>query len=94
MREGCRRCDGVTWLLSASDHTVALFEHGQIQREEAGRLAVTLECALLIKRVSGGDAGLYTCRKFSSSGEQQGDDSSVLLSVVSSEFQLRRSLQI
>ncbi|XP_067428772.1 uncharacterized protein [Thunnus thynnus] len=78
------KCDSTTWLFSGSGTTKIMFEHGKIHEEaksKSDRLSVTANCSLVIKKVTVEDAGLYTCRQFKS-GQQQGQDSQVDLSVV------------
>ncbi|XP_034064334.1 uncharacterized protein LOC117541260 isoform X4 [Gymnodraco acuticeps] len=78
------QCESTTWLLSYSGSTAVLVRGGQIGEEaraKSDRLRVTEKCSLVIKKVTEEDAGPFTCRQFRS-GEQQGSDSLVLLSVV------------
>ncbi|XP_063758691.1 uncharacterized protein LOC134877200 isoform X2 [Eleginops maclovinus] len=73
-------CDGTTWLSTGS--RVELVRHGQIgNRAHSDRLRVTETCSLVIKKVTKEDAGRYFCTQIRS-GEQQGPDSLVDLSVV------------
>ncbi|XP_041831061.1 uncharacterized protein LOC121633261 [Melanotaenia boesemani] len=77
-------CDSTTWIFSNNMGTIRLFEHGQIHREAAtksDRLSVAENCSLVIKKVTDEDVGLYTRRQFVS-GQQQGPDSKVYLSVI------------
>ncbi|XP_067428903.1 uncharacterized protein [Thunnus thynnus] len=76
--------DSITWLFSASGTTKTLFENGKIHvdsKAKSDRLSVTANCSLVIKKVTVEDVGRYTCRQFKS-GQQQGQDSQVDLSVV------------
>ncbi|KAI9547342.1 hypothetical protein NQZ68_018566 [Dissostichus eleginoides] len=80
------KCENTTWLFSGlrSSAAVTLFEGGQIQNDakaKRDRLRVIQNCSLVIKKVTEEDAGLYFCRQFRS-GKQQGPDSRVDLSVV------------
>ncbi|XP_067428003.1 uncharacterized protein [Thunnus thynnus] len=80
------KCDSTTWLFSGLRSTAAegLIELGQIGRyvkAKSDRLSVTANCSLVIKKVTVEDVGCYTCRQFKS-GQQQGQDSRVYLSVV------------
>ncbi|XP_034064330.1 uncharacterized protein LOC117541260 isoform X1 [Gymnodraco acuticeps] len=78
------QCESTTWLLSYSGSTAVLVRGGQIGEEaraKSDRLRVTEKCSLVVKKVTEEDAGPFTCRQFRS-GEQQGSDSLVLLSVV------------
>ncbi|XP_026173946.1 uncharacterized protein LOC113136960 [Mastacembelus armatus] len=81
------KCDGTTWIFSNSTNTAAveLVKHGQIHSEaksKPDRLSVTENCSLVLKKVTVEDVGRYTCRQFDTSGQQQGPDSEVDLSVV------------
>ncbi|XP_035851642.1 uncharacterized protein LOC116039974 [Sander lucioperca] len=85
-------CDQTTWLSSRKgETTVALIEHGQIKdgipKAKSDRLSVTEKCSLVIKNVTEEDVGRYTCRQFNRSGQQQGPDAVVHLSVVNIEEQ-------
>ncbi|XP_067428002.1 uncharacterized protein [Thunnus thynnus] len=80
------KCDSATWLFVGSGSTAAveLIKLGQIGEEakaKSDRLSVTANCSLVIKKVTVEDVGAYTCRQFKS-GQQQGQDSQVDLSVV------------
>ncbi|XP_034059090.1 uncharacterized protein LOC117537824 isoform X2 [Gymnodraco acuticeps] len=81
------KCESTRWYFSDSRGSpVTLFEDGQIHNDskaKSDRLRVTENCSLVIKKVTEEDAGYYTCRQLNRSGEQQGPDSEVLLSVVS-----------
>ena len=83
-------CNGTTWLFSSrGSAAVELVNLGQIHKDtkaKSDRLRVTEKCSLVIKKVTAEDAGLYTCRQFNTSGQQQGSDSRVALSVVTSEY--------
>uniref|UniRef100_UPI0037E9B422 T-cell immunoglobulin and mucin domain-containing protein 2-like n=1 Tax=Semicossyphus pulcher TaxID=241346 RepID=UPI0037E9B422 len=86
-QDNCRR---TTWLFSDPGGNAAetLFEHGKIHRDSEAkkdRLSVTADCSLVIKKVTEEDAGSYTCRHFSESGGQIGDDTRVYLSVTRRE---------
>ncbi|XP_033935730.2 uncharacterized protein [Pseudochaenichthys georgianus] len=81
------KCESTTWLFfdSGGSAAVTLFENGQIHKEAKAKpdgLRVTEKCALGMKKVTEEDAGLYLCSQVRS-GEQQGPDSRVYLSVVS-----------
>ncbi|XP_042246127.1 uncharacterized protein LOC121882154, partial [Thunnus maccoyii] len=80
------KCDSTTWIFSASRNTatIELINLGQIgenAKAKSDRLSVTVNCSLVIKKVTFDDVGYYTCRQFKS-GQQQGQDSHVYLSVV------------
>nr|XP_033937547.1 uncharacterized protein LOC117445785 [Pseudochaenichthys georgianus] len=78
-----RGCESTTWLFSDAGNSVALVRRGQIgNHAKSDRLRVTEKCSLLVKKVTEEDAGLYTCRQFSSGEEQEGPDIQVYLSVV------------
>ncbi|XP_051264323.1 uncharacterized protein LOC127367995 isoform X2 [Dicentrarchus labrax] len=79
-------CDSTIWLFigSRSTATVELVTLGQIGKNtnsKSDRLSVTANCSLVIKKVTVEDAGRYVCRQFIS-GQQQGPDSVVDLSVI------------
>ncbi|XP_047430090.1 uncharacterized protein LOC124999283 isoform X2 [Mugil cephalus] len=78
-----RNCVSTTWFFvgSRSRASVELVGLGQI-RSEPDRLRVTTNCSLFIKKVTDDDSGRYTCRQFDKSGQQQGPDAQVDLSVV------------
>ncbi len=83
-------CDGTTWVFANSSRreTVELIKLGQIEentKSKSDRLSVTEKCSLVIKNVTDEDAGHYDCQHFKS-GQKQGSDSVVHLSVISSEY--------
>ncbi|XP_038586948.1 uncharacterized protein LOC119912046 [Micropterus salmoides] len=82
-------CDGTSWLVSRDIGAAAteLITHGKngISKSKSDRLSVTENCFLVIKKVTFEDVGRYTCRQFKKSGQQQGPDSLVLLSVINIE---------
>ncbi|XP_044185760.1 uncharacterized protein LOC122965666 [Thunnus albacares] len=83
---GQDKCDSTTWLFVGSGSTTAveLIKLGQIGENaeaKSDRLSVTANCSLVMKKVTVEDVGRYTCRQFKS-GQQQGQDSQVYLSVV------------
>ncbi|KAI3364576.1 hypothetical protein L3Q82_011366 [Scortum barcoo] len=83
---GQKNCVYTTWLFSRSGNssTVELIKLGQIgerAKSKSDRLSVTANCSLVIKKVTVEDVGQYTCRQFRS-GQQQGNDSLVHLSVI------------
>ena len=85
------KCDSTTWVFSHSRNTAAvgLIELGQIGenvKAQSDRLSVTADCSLVIKKVTVGDVGRYSCRQFDRSGQQQGPDAKVYLSVINSEY--------
>ncbi|XP_035854782.1 uncharacterized protein LOC118494582 [Sander lucioperca] len=81
-------CSSTTWLSSRKGETttVALIELGQIKdgipKAKSDRLSLREKCSLVIKNVTEEDVGRYTCRQFYRSGQQQGPDAVVHLSVV------------
>ncbi|XP_049914249.1 uncharacterized protein LOC126398730 isoform X2 [Epinephelus moara] len=82
------KCSGTSWLSSGSLGETAkeLISHGQISSNVIGtaksnRLNVTADCSLVIKKVTRGDVGRYTCRQFDESG-QLVSDARVHLSVI------------
>lgn len=89
--------NSTTWLFadSASKTTVALFERGQISKDngsKSGRLSVTPNCSLLIKEVRAEDAGGYSCRQFISG--QLVSDSWAYLFVTNSEYLMFSALTV
>ncbi|XP_032398645.1 uncharacterized protein LOC116706110 [Etheostoma spectabile] len=83
-------CDQTTWLSSYNrEAAVELIAFGQIRdnitKTKPDRLSVTENCSLVIKNVTGDDAGRYICRQFYTSGQQLGPDAVVHLSVVTME---------
>ncbi|XP_039455259.1 mucin-5AC-like isoform X1 [Oreochromis aureus] len=83
-----KSCNSTTWLFGASRSfiTVPLFEHGKIHsdaRSKSGRLSVTENCSLVIKKVTSLDDGRYTCRQFISG--KQVSDFMVFLSVFNTQ---------
>ncbi|XP_047429252.1 uncharacterized protein LOC124998768 isoform X2 [Mugil cephalus] len=78
-----RNCDKTTWIFvnSRSRTSVELVTLGQI-RSKPDRLRLTSNCSLVMKKVSDEDVGLYICRHFDKSGQEQGPDALVVLSVV------------
>ncbi|RVE71079.1 hypothetical protein OJAV_G00070900 [Oryzias javanicus] len=70
--DGCSR---ITWIYSHSTKsTFALFEDGKIHKDvgsKSDRLSVTENCSLVIKKITDEDAGIYTCRQFSTSGQKE-----------------------
>ncbi|MEQ2238888.1 hypothetical protein ILYODFUR_037918, partial [Ilyodon furcidens] len=85
-RNMMQTCEETTWLFTGQRNTTeTLFENGkfnQAARTKPDRLNVIANCSLVIKKVSVEDVGLYTCRQFDASGNKQGSDSDVYLSVV------------
>ncbi|XP_028461830.1 uncharacterized protein LOC114573716 [Perca flavescens] len=81
-------CDKTTWLSSRKGEAAAveLITLGQIKDEipkaKSDRLSVKEKCSLVIKNVTEENVGRYTCRQFNRSGQQQGPDAVVHLSVV------------
>ncbi|XP_053193537.1 uncharacterized protein LOC128377597 [Scomber japonicus] len=79
------KCDSTNWIfVSTNTAIVELIKLGQIgesAKAKSDRLSLTVDCSLVIKKVTVEDAGQYTCRQFKS-GRQQGPDSDVDLSVV------------
>ncbi|XP_078030129.1 uncharacterized protein LOC144466547 isoform X3 [Epinephelus lanceolatus] len=83
------KCSSTSWLSSHSSGYTAeeLISHGQISnnviaKAKSSRLSVTADCSLVIKKVTREDVGRYTCRQFDESGQQQGLDAHVFLSVI------------
>ncbi|XP_047430323.1 hemicentin-1-like [Mugil cephalus] len=93
--DGQKNCDSTTWIFSSTrtSSSVELVNLGQI-RSEPDRLRVTSNCSLVIKKVTDDDAGLYACRQFDKSGQQQGTDFLVDLSVITKSTGQRSSLTV
>ncbi|KAM6905997.1 uncharacterized protein PEZ65_017310 isoform 4-T4 [Lycodopsis pacificus] len=83
---GSQNCDSTAWIFDAprSRQAVRLVRDGQIDeaaKDKSDRMSVSEKCSLVIKNVKDEDVGRYYCRQFRS-GQQQGPDAPVLLSVV------------
>ncbi|XP_068565306.1 uncharacterized protein [Cebidichthys violaceus] len=81
-----QNCDSTEWFFSDSRRTaVVLVKDGQIDeaaKAKSDRLSVSENCSLVIKKVTDEeDGGRYDCRQFIS-GQQEGEDALVYLSVV------------
>ncbi|XP_025998821.1 uncharacterized protein LOC113006837 [Astatotilapia calliptera] len=62
-------CDGTTWIFTSTNkpRTVELITLGQIGEEaktQSDRLSVTVNCSLLIKKLTVEDVGLYYCQQY------------------------------
>uniref|UniRef100_A0A8P4K8K7 Ig-like domain-containing protein n=1 Tax=Dicentrarchus labrax TaxID=13489 RepID=A0A8P4K8K7_DICLA len=84
------KCQRTSWLFVGSGNTTSklLIDRGQIgenSNSKSDRLSVTANYSLVIK-VTAEDVGQYTCRQFNDTGHQQGPDSHVDLSVITSEY--------
>ncbi|XP_051265483.1 uncharacterized protein LOC127368577 isoform X11 [Dicentrarchus labrax] len=91
VRDNQDKCQRTSWLFVHSGNTpsVCLIDRGQIvenTNSKSDRLSVTVNCSLVIKKVTVEDVGRYTCRQFIS-GQQQGSGSVVELSVIDIEKQ-------
>ncbi|XP_038582495.1 uncharacterized protein LOC119908718 [Micropterus salmoides] len=80
-------CEYTNWLVSGAGNTpsVELVARGQIGETamtKPDKLSVTANCSLVIKKVTVEDVGRYSCRQLNRSGEQQGQDARVYLSVL------------
>ncbi|TDH00719.1 hypothetical protein EPR50_G00191390 [Perca flavescens] len=85
VRDDQNNCDGTVWTFSDLNSTVELVILGQIVEEakaKSDRLSVRENCSLVIKNVTEEDAGRYFCQQYNKTGQQQGPDSQVYLSVV------------
>ncbi|XP_035802932.1 uncharacterized protein LOC118470119 [Amphiprion ocellaris] len=81
------KCDSITWIYSVSQNStsVELITLGQTSENaklKSDRLSVTTNCSLVIKKVTSEDVGRYTCRQFDESGQRQGQDAPVYLSLI------------
>ncbi|XP_044025084.1 uncharacterized protein LOC122863061 [Siniperca chuatsi] len=84
--DGQQKCNSTTWLFAGSGNTAAvqlvrLGQIGERAKAQSDRLSVTASCSLVIKKVAVEDVGRYDCQQFRS-GDKQGPDSQVHLSVV------------
>ena len=64
-------CSSTTWLFKRPSRleTETLIEYGKVKSENnKERLHVTMECTLVVKKMTEEDEGHYACREFSSSG--------------------------
>ncbi|KAI3364577.1 hypothetical protein L3Q82_011367 [Scortum barcoo] len=91
--DGQKNCGGTTWTFShsRSSSLIELIELGQIgggAKSKSDRLSVTANCSLVIKKVTVEDVGRYFCQQYKS-GQQQGLDALVYLSLVNSEDSIR-----
>ena len=89
--EGQDKCDRTTWMYSQRHWSpeVELITLGNINNnvnDKSDRLSVTADCSLVITNVTFNDVGRYVCKQFDTSGQQQGPDSVVYPSVVTSEY--------
>ncbi|XP_044025045.1 uncharacterized protein LOC122863051 [Siniperca chuatsi] len=82
------KCDSTSWVVSrhirsSSQELVNLGQiwKNEISKAKSDRLSVTAKCSLVIKNVTVEDVGRYSCRQFRS-GQQQGPDAHVQLSVI------------
>ncbi|XP_076611710.1 uncharacterized protein LOC143335906 [Chaetodon auriga] len=73
------KCNRITWLLMDSGHQLTLIGNGQFTEAKAGRLSVTANCSLVIKKVTAEDRGNYICRQLKSGKHK---DTQVYLSVI------------
>ncbi|XP_025998818.1 uncharacterized protein LOC113006834 [Astatotilapia calliptera] len=78
-------CDGTTWIFtSTSKPTVELITLGQISEKvktKSDRLSVTVNCSLLIKKLTVEDVGLYSCQQYKL-GKTRAEDTLVHQSLV------------
>lgn len=87
------KCNVIDWLFDRLEYTTAVMlvrdghvDNSETPRRKSERLSVTENCSLVLERVSGEDAGRYSCRRYNTSGHEQGEDFEVHLSVVVSEY--------
>ncbi|XP_075940369.1 uncharacterized protein LOC142942080 isoform X2 [Anarhichas minor] len=84
------KCNVTTWLFSRSGESAAvelvkvgvIDNNNVITKDKSNRLGLTADCSLVIRNVTAEDFGRYTCRQFNKTGEQQGHDAVVVLSVI------------
>ncbi|XP_067338623.1 pregnancy-specific beta-1-glycoprotein 5-like isoform X2 [Channa argus] len=83
------KCNRTKWIFRVSEqaHNMDMVIHGPIKKlnlskSKSDRFIVTENCSLIIKNVTDEDAGRYSCRQFNKSGNKQGEDFKVYLSVV------------
>lgn len=78
------KCDNTNWIYSSTGYSVDLVKRGQIHENakvKSDRLSVTANCSLVIKKITQEDDDIYYCQQHIS-----GQESLVLLSVISSEY--------
>ncbi|XP_054475017.1 uncharacterized protein LOC129107540 [Anoplopoma fimbria] len=85
------KCKSTTWLYSRYPGETAkeLVNLGKVKdnvisKAKSSRLSLTSNCSLVIRNVTTDDVGVYTCRQFIS-GQKQGPDAQVVLSVINME---------
>ncbi|KAK9531869.1 hypothetical protein VZT92_011264 [Zoarces viviparus] len=86
VKDDHENCDSTEWIFidSSRPAPVVLVRDGKIHeaaKDKSDRLSVSEKCSLVIKNVTDEDGARYICRQFRS-GQQQGPDPEVLLSVV------------
>ncbi|KAK9531866.1 hypothetical protein VZT92_011263 [Zoarces viviparus] len=85
VKDDHENCDSTEWIFIDSRPTeVDLVKDGQIHeaaKDKSDRLSVSENCSLVIKNVKDEDGGRYHCRQLIS-GQEQGPDAQVYLSVV------------
>ncbi|XP_034555986.1 uncharacterized protein LOC117824562 [Notolabrus celidotus] len=85
--EGQQNCEGTDWrfLNSANAESVLLVRRGQVAEDAgatSGRLSVTEDCSLVVKKVTEEDAGQYLCQQFRPGGPE-GTEAFVIMSLLS-----------
>ncbi|XP_075940831.1 uncharacterized protein LOC142942413 isoform X2 [Anarhichas minor] len=83
------KCNGSVWIYSRSGESAAVeliklgvINNNVITKDKSNRLGLTADCSLVIRNVTAEDFGRYACRQFNKTGEQQGHDAVVVLSVI------------
>ncbi|XP_044185633.1 uncharacterized protein LOC122965554 [Thunnus albacares] len=81
------KCDHTTWTYSREENSpvvelIRLGQIGEAAKAKSDRLSVTADCSLVIKKVTVDDFGRYSCIQYDRSGQQQGQDAKVYLSVI------------
>lgn len=81
-------CNATTWVFidSSENRLVELIAHGKTCESVISKtISVSGNCSLVIKKVTVEHVNRYTCQQYKS-GERQGEDSPISLTVVTSEY--------
>ncbi|XP_067337830.1 uncharacterized protein [Channa argus] len=83
LRNNQGQCQYMTWIFSNTmKKKVTFFKNGNFKNARSGRLSVTENCSLVIKKVTVEDGGVYTCRLSDKSRPRQGPGEQFVLSVI------------